>query len=69
MPGLNGIEVATFLKGIKKTKDIPIIFLSGSQEKNYFDFKEKFPDNVDFSLKPIDYDGLLNRVKTILNLS
>jgi CheY-like chemotaxis protein len=68
MPGINGIEVATYLKGIQRTKEIPIIFLSGALDKGYTDFKNKFPDKVEFLYKPIDYNGLLNRVKTILNI-
>jgi CheY-like chemotaxis protein len=69
MPGISGIEVATYLKGLQKTKDIPIIFLSGSLEDNYLKFKKQFPNNVDFLYKPIDYNGLLNKVKTILNIT
>ena len=68
MPGISGIEVATLIKGTKKTKEIPIIFISGSREKNYDNFKKIFPDNTDFFLKPIDYDSLLDRIKQILGI-
>jgi CheY-like chemotaxis protein len=68
MPGISGIEVATLIKGTKKTKEIPIIFISGSREKNYDDFKNIFPNDTDFFLKPIDYDRLLDKIKQILDI-
>lgn len=68
MPIIDGIGVAKLLKGIKRTKDIPIIFISGSKESNYLEFKKIYPDNVDFMLKPVDYNALRDKVKRIVNL-
>lgn len=68
MPRPNGIEVAKLLQHTKKTKSIPIIFVTSM---SYEDFeKEGFEvGSVDYISKPIDTNLLINRVglyKTIV---
>lgn len=68
MPGINGIECCKQLKANDITANIPIIFLSSitdSDEKT-----EGFAAGaVDFVSKPFDFNELLARVRTHLELS
>ena len=61
MPIINGIKVAKLLQHTKKTKNIPIIFVTST---NYIDFKkEGFGlGAVDYISKPIELNILINRV-------
>lgn len=68
MPGLDGFEVVKILSGNKKTKDIPVIFLSAvSIEKKYI-FKGYETGAVDYITKPVDTDLLILKVKTFLKI-
>jgi diguanylate cyclase (GGDEF)-like protein/PAS domain S-box-containing protein len=68
MPGINGIECCKQLKANEITANIPVIFLSSitdSDEKT-----EGFAAGaVDFVSKPFDFNELLARVHTHLELS
>jgi len=61
MPGMDGFQVCTALKSNEVTKDIPVIFVSGSDD----------PDNlsqsihlgvVDYMPKPVSLDYLVSQV-------
>jgi signal transduction histidine kinase len=68
MPGLDGFEVVKILSGNKRTKDIPVIFLSAiSIEKKYI-FKGYETGAVDYITKPVDTDLLILKVKTFLKI-
>jgi len=68
MPGLDGFEVVKILSGNKRTKDIPVIFLSAiSIEKKYI-FKGYETGAVDYITKPVDTDLLIIKVKTFLKI-
>ncbi len=68
MPGMDGFEVGEALAGSKRTKDIPIIFLSAiSKEKKYI-AKGYQSGGVDYITKPVDPDLFILRVKTFLKL-
>lgn len=68
MPGLDGFEVVKILSGNKKTKEIPVIFLSAiSIEKKYI-FKGYETGAVDYITKPVDTDLLILKVKTFLKI-
>ena len=68
MPGMDGFEVAETLAGSKRTKDIPVIFLSAiSKEKKYIS-KGYETGAVDYITKPVDPDLLILKVKTFLKL-
>ncbi len=67
MPDINGYEVCKQLKADKKTKDIPIIFLSALNE--VFDKVKAFQaGGVDYISKPFQVEELLIRVNTHLTL-
>jgi putative two-component system response regulator len=67
MPGLDGYEVARRIKAVSKTKDTPIIFVTGRDslldEETGFDV-----GGVDYITKPLYPRILLARVRTHLSL-
>ena len=68
MPGMDGFEVAKFLKSTIKTKDIPVMFLTAafkSEEfiKNGFDIGA-----IDYFTKPIDMHQFLTKINLYIKL-
>lgn len=68
MPGMDGYEVAETLSGIKRTKDIPIIFLSAVNREKQYITKGYESGGIDYITKPVDPDILLLKVKTFYRL-
>ncbi len=67
MPEMNGLEVCEYLKSDPNTRDIPVIFLTGSNEKN--NLLTAFQIGaVDYITKPFINEELLARVHTHLKL-
>jgi len=67
MPGLNGYEVCEQLKADPRTRDIPVIFLSALDQTE--DKVEAFTSGgVDYITKPFQFEEVLARVKTHLDL-
>jgi two-component system, sensor histidine kinase and response regulator len=67
MPGMNGYEVCQQLKDSSLTRDIPVIFLSASNEA--FDKVKAFAvGGVDYITKPFQVEEVLARVAHHLNL-
>ncbi len=69
MPGIDGYELAELLRGRKKTRHIPIIFLSGVYSDDFHVFKGYESGAIDFLVKPINQDILLNKVNIFLELN
>lgn len=67
MPGINGFEMITRLKTSEKTKDIPVLFLSGDKENNT-ELEAYRLGAVDFMRKPIMADLLRKRVELQIDL-
>ncbi len=68
MPDINGFEFAKILKSNKKTKDIPIIFVTAIFKSEEF-IKYGFEIGaVDYITKPIDDNQLLNKIRLYLKL-
>lgn len=67
MPGLNGYEVCERLKANKKTRDIPVIFITALD-----DIKDKVKafsmGCVDYISKPFQEEEILARVKTHIRM-
>jgi DNA-binding response OmpR family regulator len=64
--GLDGRELCKHLKGMKETRNIPVILISASHDVAAKSFNnDGGPD--DFIAKPFDIDVLLQRVKRQLN--
>jgi len=67
MPDLSGFEVCKKLKMNKQTADIPVIFLTAKTDKD--DIIEGLKlGAVDFITKPFNFEELISRIKTQLQL-
>jgi diguanylate cyclase (GGDEF)-like protein len=66
MPSMDGFEACKILKGRKKTKDIPVVFLTA----NYIEVKDRITGFElgadDYILKPFNSKELVARCNTIL---
>ena len=68
MPDINGFELAAMIKSNKKTKNIPIIFVTAVFKSEEF-IKEGYDlGAVDYVTKPIDDNQLLNKISLYLKL-
>jgi PAS domain S-box-containing protein len=68
MPEVDGFETAEMLKLRKKTRDIPIIFLTAAFKTEEFQRKGYDVGAVDYLLKPIDDNQFLNKISTYFRL-
>lgn len=68
MPGMDGYETAELLRGNKKTKHIPIIFITaGSKDREHI-FKGYDSGGVDYLFKPLEPEVLKSKVGVFLEL-
>jgi len=63
MPGMDGFEVANYLKSNPKTKDIPIIFLTAAFKKEEFQQKGFEVGAIDYLTKPIEDLQFINKLR------
>jgi signal transduction histidine kinase len=68
MPGMNGFELAEFMRGAKKTKNIPIIFVTATAIDHCFSFAGYEIGAVDFLLKPLDSHAVKSKVNVFMEL-
>ena len=68
MPEVDGFETAQMLKARKKTRDIPIIFLTAAFKTEEFQQRGYKVGAADSLLKPIDDNQLINKVSTYFRL-
>ena len=68
MPEMDGFQTASMLKIRKKTQDIPIIFLTAAFKAHEFQQKGYEVGGVDYLLKPIDDNLLINKISTYIRL-
>jgi len=68
MPEMDGFQTASMLKIRKKTRGIPIIFLTAAFKTNEFQQKGFEVGGVDYLLKPIDDNLLINKISTYFRL-
>ncbi len=68
MPGMDGYELAEWLRSEKKNKDLPIIFVSAVYSSDYHVFKGYDAGAVDFMVKPYKPELLLGKVRVFLEL-
>jgi signal transduction histidine kinase len=68
MPGMNGFELAELMRGTKKTKHIPIIFVTAASNDEKFVFKGYESGAVDFLRKPLDSHAVRSKVNIFLAL-
>ncbi len=68
MPEMDGFQTAQMLKIHKKTRKIPIIFLTAAFKTEEFQQKGYDLGAADYLLKPIDDNQLLNKISTYFRL-
>ncbi|MGA7160152.1 MAG: hybrid sensor histidine kinase/response regulator [Bacteroidota bacterium] len=69
MPGLDGFETLSRIRVHKKTKDLPVIFLTGFVRDPH-SMERGFDLGVnEYLIKPIDTNELIVRVKSILRMT
>ena len=69
MPGMDGFETLSRIRVHKKTKDLPVIFLTGfMRDPQYMERGFSLGVN-EYLLKPIDASELLVRVRSILRMT
>lgn len=68
MPEMDGFQTASMLKIRKKTRGIPIIFLTAAFKTHEFQQKGFEVGGVDYLLKPIDDNLLINKMSTYFRL-
>jgi len=68
MPELDGFQTASMLKVRKKTRDIPVIFLTAAYKTADFQQKGYEVGAADYLLKPIEDNQLINKISTYFRL-
>ena len=68
MPEMDGFQTASMLKIRKKSRDIPIIFLTAAFKTEEFQQKGFEVGGADYLLKPIDDNQLINKISTYFRL-
>ncbi len=68
MPDLDGFETVRYMRDVKKTRNLPVIFISSIYSEDYYKIKGVESGAVDFITKPIIKEILLGKVKIFLDL-
>lgn len=68
MPGMDGFETAELIRGNAETKEIPIIFITATNESKQTIFKGYESGAVDLLFKPVDSIVLKSKVSVFVNL-
>jgi CheY-like chemotaxis protein len=68
MPGMDGFETATHIKRLDQTRDVPIIFLTGTEPNSGAAFRGYAVGAVDYLTKPFDPWVLRSKVAVFMEL-
>ncbi len=68
MPGMDGFETAANIKRLDQTKDVPIIFLTGTDSDTGYAFRGYATGAADYLTKPFDPWVLRAKVTVFLDL-
>jgi len=68
MPEMDGFQTASMLKLRKRSRDIPIIFLTAAFKSEEFQRRGFAVGAVDYLLKPIEDNLLINKISTYFRL-
>lgn len=68
MPGMDGFETATHIKQREKTRDVPIIFLTGAGIDRHQVFRGYAARSIDYLTKPFDPWVLRSKVEVFVEL-
>lgn len=69
MPVMDGFELAELMRGVERTKHVPIIFLTAGDHDNERRFRGYDAGAVDFLYKPIELEILRRKVGVFVQLS
>jgi signal transduction histidine kinase len=68
MPGMNGFELAELIRGMARTKHLPIVFVSAAGKELDYAFKGYENGAVDFLYKPLDVYAVKSKVQVFVDL-
>ncbi|HTF38401.1 MAG TPA: response regulator [Blastocatellia bacterium] len=69
MPGISGLETAELIRGSKKTRDLPVIFLTAYDSADKEDLSRGYSlGAVDYIIKPLDPEALKSKVAVFVEL-
>ena len=68
MPGIDGFETASLIRGTQRTRNIPIIFVTAISKEQKHIFKGYESGAVDYMFKPLDPDIVQRKVDIFLEL-
>jgi two-component system sensor histidine kinase/response regulator len=68
MPGMDGFELAELMRGIERTRNIPIIFVTAGSHDQRRVFKGYEAGAVDFIYKPVDVHVLKTKASVFFHL-
>ena len=68
MPGMTGFELANYLRGDKKTQELPIVFLTAVYGDEQHVFKGYEAGGIDYITKPYSPKVLLCKLKVFLEM-
>ncbi len=68
MPGMSGFELAEFMRGARRTKTVPIIFVTATAKDQSYSFKGYESGAVDFLHKPLDPFAVKSKVNVFVEL-
>lgn len=68
MPGMDGLETTAGIKRLDRTKDVPIILLTGTEDSAGYAFRGYAAGAADFLQKPFDPWMLRAKVSVFLDL-
>jgi len=69
MPGMNGLEVATHLKELERSRDIPIIFVTAFGDDPEEIHRAYSAGAADYLVKPLDAEIVRKKVAVFVDLS
>lgn len=68
MPGMNGFELAELIRGMARTRHLPIVFVSAAGKELDYAFKGYENGAVDFLYKPLDAYAVKSKVQVFVDL-
>ena len=68
MPGMDGFELAEFMRGSPRTRHVPIIFLTAMDRNTHRTFRGYDAGAVDFLYKPFDPHILRSKIEVFVQL-
>ena len=69
MPGISGLETAELIRGRKRTRDLPIIFLTAYDSTDRQELSKGYAlGAVDYIIKPLDPEALKSKVNVFVEL-